>query len=40
MEAVHITAETLKTTLEHMKSLEDMRRTIRDLKDAVKREPQ
>jgi hypothetical protein len=26
MEAVHITAETLKVTLEHMKTLEDMRR--------------
>ena len=36
MEAVHITAETLKSTLEHMKTLEEMRRTIRDLKNPGK----
>jgi hypothetical protein len=39
MEAVHATAETLKVTLEHMKALEEMRRTIRDLK-AVKGPPE
>ena len=34
MEAMHATAETLKVTLEHMKALEDLRRTIHEIRDA------
>ena len=31
MEAVNATAETLKATLENMKVVEEMRRTLRDI---------
>ena len=36
MEAVHATADTLQATLEHMKVVEDMRRTLRDMRDVNK----
>ena len=36
MEAVHATAETLQATLEHMKVVEEMRRTLRDIRDVNK----
>jgi hypothetical protein len=36
MEAVHATAETLQATLENMKVVEEMRRTLRDIKGATK----
>jgi hypothetical protein len=37
---VHATAETLHATLEHMKVVEEMRRTLRDIRDANKLNPQ
>ena len=33
MDAVHATAETLEATLDHMKVVEDMRRTLREIRD-------
>ena len=36
MDAVHATAETLEATLEHMKVVEEMRRTLREIRDANK----
>ena len=36
MNAVHATAETLRATLEHMKVVEEMRRTLRDIRDVNK----
>jgi hypothetical protein len=36
MDAVHATAETLQATLEHMKVLEEMRRTLRQIRDVKK----
>ena len=30
---LHATAETLEATLEHMKVVEEMRRTLRDIRD-------
>jgi cell fate (sporulation/competence/biofilm development) regulator YmcA (YheA/YmcA/DUF963 family) len=36
MDAVHATAETLQATLEHMKIVEEMRRTLRDIRDVNK----
>jgi hypothetical protein len=33
MEAVRATAETLQATLEHMKVVEEMRRTLRKIRD-------
>ena len=36
MNAVHATAETLEATLESMKVVEEMRRTLRDIRDANK----
>ena len=33
MNAVHATAETLEATLENMKVVEEMRRTLRDIRD-------
>jgi len=36
MDAVQATAETLEATLEHMKVVEEMRRTLRDIRDVHK----
>jgi hypothetical protein len=36
MEAVQATAETLQATFENMKVVEEMRRTLRDIKGAHK----
>jgi cell fate (sporulation/competence/biofilm development) regulator YmcA (YheA/YmcA/DUF963 family) len=36
MTAVHATAETLETALDHMKVVEDMRRTLREIRDVNK----
>jgi cell fate (sporulation/competence/biofilm development) regulator YmcA (YheA/YmcA/DUF963 family) len=33
MDAVHATAETLEATLDHMNVVEDMRRTLREIRD-------
>jgi hypothetical protein len=38
MAAVHATAETLQATLENMKVVEDMRRTLRDIRDLRKQD--
>jgi hypothetical protein len=38
MDAVHATADTLQATLEHMKVVEEMRRTLRDIRNAQKHE--
>ena len=35
----HATAEWLETTLEHMKMVEDMRRTLREIREANKLDP-
>jgi hypothetical protein len=36
MDAVHATAETLQATLEHMQVVEEMRRTLREIRGANK----
>jgi cell fate (sporulation/competence/biofilm development) regulator YmcA (YheA/YmcA/DUF963 family) len=36
MDAVQVTAETLQATLESMKVVEEMRRTLRDIRDVIK----
>jgi len=36
MEAVHTTAETLAATLEQMKAVEDLRRTLREIQSVHK----
>ena len=36
MDGVHVTAETLQTTLENMKIVEEMRRTLREIRDLHK----
>jgi hypothetical protein len=33
MDAVHATAETLEATLDHRNVVEDMRRTLREIRD-------
>ena len=38
LDAVHATAEALASTLEGMKLVEDMRRTLRDIRDVTRRE--
>jgi hypothetical protein len=39
MDAVHATAEALEATLEHMKVVEEMRRTLRDIRSVNKLDP-
>lgn len=39
MEAVHATAESLQTTLDNMMAVEQMRRTMRDLRGLNKLDP-
>jgi hypothetical protein len=36
MDAMNATAETMDATLEHMKVVEDMRRTLREIRDINK----
>lgn len=36
MDTMHATAETLQTMLEHLKAVEEMRRTLRNIREANK----
>jgi len=39
VDAVRATADTLDATLEHMKVVEEMRRTLRDIRDVDQLDP-